>query len=125
MVNNTIIKASDKQFVSIHYSNIKLWETKTSSFFDVEELCSCTPVKGNAHAPFTDGIIFNGKLILIERGRKESHIHIIDIKEEKLLKIKTICVWGSIATIKLKPKDSECVFSVFPYEYEYFHYKVF
>ena len=114
--NNALIKTFDKQLLTIHNSTIKLWETETSSFFDIKESCSFIPDKGNVLGHFKDGIIFNGKLVLTEGGFiKDSHIHIINIKEEKPLKIKTIRLYGYLATIKLKPKDSECVFLVFPY----------
>ena len=110
--NNAIIKASDKQFVTTHHSKIKIWETKTS-LFAIEER-SFEPVKGNALGYFKDGIIFKGKLVLIEGGSiKDSYIHIIDIKE-KPQSIKKIHVYGHIATINLKPKDSECVILAFP-----------
>ena len=80
--NFAIIKASGKRLVTIHHSHIKLWKTQTSSFLNIEEAYNFKPDKGNRIADFKDGIIFNGKLVLIERGLiKESYIHIIVIKE--------------------------------------------
>ena len=64
MQANTIIKASGKQLITVHNFKIKLWETETSSFFDIKKPRSFIP--NITHGNFKDGIIFDGKLVLLE-----------------------------------------------------------